>query len=358
MILILILILILIFVIYYYFSPYKNHKFWDKQPVSRNNCNLKKGFIGIIPKFNTKLENNYVFKHLNIPIKSNEIVSFINNHFSDNYKYSNKFLVNTLTYNNIGYNMGLFHNNNLIGFIHTKPIKLIIKKTLLNLYYVDFLCVHKKYRRKNLAAILISKLINDHKNKTQCFIFKKESKSLPFNYITKTNYYYLNLNFVKIQDYEKKYTNIIYANKNNLIEIYNFIIKQSKKHDIYQYFNEKEFLELYSDSSKKIIIEKDSENKICGYIIYVEILFRLSNFPLKTIDIEHMYISKKSSLFEFLINESYSNKIEIISCLDISNNTFIINKYKMLKSLPIFYHMYNYHISTEIPKKQMCFNYL
>ena len=87
-------------------------------------------------------------------------------------------------------------------------------------------------------------------------------------------------------------------------------------------------------------------------------LFQLSNTPLKTFDIEHMYLSKNSNLFDYLINYCKKKDIQIISCLDISNNNFVINKYKMLKSLPIYFHMYNYHIGSYISKNKMNFNFL
>ena len=345
---------------YLYIPIKKTHKFWDKQPVSRNDNSFKSGLIGHTPVFNIKIGEKYKFTNLSPENCSRKIVNFINTHFSKSYQYTEKFLINTLSYNKKGYNLGLFYEKNLIGFIHSKPVTLSIKNDLVDLYYVDFLCIHNKFRKKNLAAILISKLIQDHRDKSKFFIFKKDKYQLPFNYIVNTNYYYLNLSSIygKISNVNSNQPDISYCVQNNLNELYQFIITQSKTHICYQYFKEKEFIELYSNSSKKIIIERNHKKEICGYIIYLDIEFVSKSEYIKTIDIENMFLMENSGLFDFLIKECIDKKIKIISCLDISNNHCIIKKYNMIKSFPIFYHMYNYHIPYKIMKKNLCFNYL
>ena len=356
-----IIILLIIFLYYYFYIQKKKtiHKFWDNQPVSRNNITLKTGIISSTPFFKIKMNKDYKLTYLNPRNSSKQIVNFINTHFSKSYQYTENFLINTLGYNKKGYNVGLFYKNSLIGFIHSKPVTLSIKNDLINLYYVDYLCIHNEFRNRNLAAILISKLINDHHDKSKCFIFKKDKYQLPFNYITSSNYYYLELGSIhsKIENINVG-NSISYCDKNNLTELYQFIITESKTHECYQYFNEKEFIELYSNSSKKIIIERNNKKEICGYLIYINIVFRSNSDFTKTVDIENMFLMKNSGLFDFLIKECNDKKIKIISCLDISKNNYIINKYQMNKSFPIFYHMYNYHISNKILKKNLCFNYL
>ena len=87
---------ILIVFLYRKYFIKSNHKFWDKQPVSRNQIK-KEGIVGINPKFNIVLDKGYNFSEIvinNTP-KCQELFQFINNHFSgliDFYFACNDFL--------------------------------------------------------------------------------------------------------------------------------------------------------------------------------------------------------------------------------------------------------------------------
>ena len=68
-------------------------------------------------------------------------------------------------------------NNEFIGLITSRPLQFeIINKKKYNLYYVDFLCVHKKHRGKNIAPTLIQMHeCNQRKNHNLAIsLFKKE----------------------------------------------------------------------------------------------------------------------------------------------------------------------------------------
>ena len=319
------------------------------------------------------------FKDIDITLSKNLLLiyNFINNNYNESYIYSINFLKETLLYldNNESNNIGLFNENNeIIGFIHCKPINLFIKSKIQKFYYTDFLCVHKLYRNNNLAVILISKLITLH-NRYQPFIFKKDIKMLPFNYINKSSYYYYqitNNKFIHIKN------NIIFANKHNILDVYNFINKICKNKKIYQYLTFNEFKKLYINSSKKIIIEYDINNEIIGIITFVNFYMRsnktnffenylsikkkykLETSFFHTIDIENIYIynNKNYELFYFLINYSIKNNIKIISCIDQSLSYYFINQNNMKKSMNIYFHAYNYHINNIIDKNDIIFNFL
>ena len=148
----------LVLLIYINIKLNKKHKFWDKQPVSRDTLK-KEGIISNNPKMKILLDNKMYFKNLDIN-NDNEfkiIYNFINSNFSDNYNYTKNFLKETLNYLGKVFNIGLYNNNEIIGFIHAKPIRLFIKNNILNMYYVDYLCVKKYYRGKNIPKMLISK---------------------------------------------------------------------------------------------------------------------------------------------------------------------------------------------------------
>lgn len=329
----------------------KSHKFWDKQPVSRNNIKTE-GIIGINPKFNIILDEKYVFKKLYNDIN---LCNFINTHFSKNYKYSSKYLQNYLFKIN-SLNIGLFYNNLLIGFIHSKPVELIINNKIIKSIYVDFLCLHKNFRNKNLAPCLISYIINSY-GKKQTFIFKKDKKKLPFNYLCKTSYYYFNIFLMKLKFINKIYFNFLC--KKNLHKVYKFIFNSSKKHSFYRIIKIDELNDILKNNSKKLLIEYDDNNNIKAVIIFIVIKF-VKKITYKTIDIESIYIDNKYNnfkIFDYLINWGKKINCNLITCIDTCYNSYFINKYNMLKSFDLYYHMYNYNLK-KINKFNFCFNFL
>jgi len=354
---------IFICLIFIYYKKIYNthHKFWDNQPVSRKYLK-NEGIISKNPKFNIILKNNMFFRNININSKYDLslIHQFINNHFSNSYEYSIDFLKESLFYldENTSNNIGLFnHNNEIIGFIHCKLIKLNIKDKIQNFYYTDFLCVHKNYRNKNLATLLISKIITYY-NQYQPFIFKKDVKNLPFNYINKTSYYYKNIDYNKYYKIENK---IQFLNEENILQVFNFITNVLKKKKIYQIFSIEEFKKLYINTTKNCIIEYDYNDQIISVIIFITINFVQNKNTIKTFDIEHIFIDTLGynfEIFNFLIDYAKKKNIKMITLIDQMYNKYFIDQYNMLKSMNIYFHSYNYHLNEIIDNFYMAFNFL
>jgi len=340
-------------------NKYKKHLFWDKQPVSRVKLN-KEGTISINPRFNIILEDNMILKDIDVISEITAVTSFINTHFSDTYIYPTQFLKESLQYlnNKKVFNIGLYLKKQLIGFIHAKPVIIYCKEIIDELYYVDFLCVHKEYRNKNIAVLLISSLINKL-GKTQKYIFKKEKNPLPFNYINKTSYYFMDTRFISVNP--RITNNIVTLNKSNIQRVYEFITKIKNKRIAYDIISEDEFTQLYLGRFKKVFIETDTKDNILSVLTYIHVQFSQSPLPLKTIDIESIYIDDMGDniqIFDHLIQYAKQNDVNIISCIDQIYNKYFIDKFKMLKSMELYFHMYNFHINDTIANFNMAFNVL
>uniref|UniRef100_A0A6C0IY63 glycylpeptide N-tetradecanoyltransferase n=1 Tax=viral metagenome TaxID=1070528 RepID=A0A6C0IY63_9ZZZZ len=351
------ILLICLITIYYFRKVYvKKHKFWTKQPVSRTD-NKSIGLIAYNPRFNINLYNKYKFKFIKV---NQNTIDFIDMHFSDYNKYNYRYLYNSLNQKNC-YNIGLYLFNNLIGFIHAKPVQLLLDNKYLDVFYVDFLCVHKNYRNNNLAVYLISYLINQC-NSQQIFIFKKDNNKLPFNYLNKTNYYY---NFIEKYEKKKIKKNIILLDNNNkdiINKVYKFINLLKKDFVCVNLYNIEYFMKnYYYNNSKNIFVEFNEYNQIISVFVTVNNYFVYEKKKLMTLDIENIYISSvnlnNTLLFDYLINYCQLEKIDIITCIDNMHNTFFIKKYNLLKSMNLYYHMYNYHYK-KLKNKAMCFNLL
>ena len=207
----------IIIIVLCYFIQIK-HKFWDKQPVMRDNeCDQIK-VIGLIPKFNIKLNGNKIKFKIN---KSNldEVYKFLNDNFNNDYNINYNYL--KYCFNKDGAtNITAYDGKNVIGFIHAQPMRVVFKKKLLNLFYVDYLCVEKHNRSKNLASLLISRLLNSYSNKKTIFLFKKDTIGLPYKSLLKTHYFYKDLREVVLLRLENIYN--LHDKPENKDIVYNY----------------------------------------------------------------------------------------------------------------------------------------
>ena len=121
-------------------------------------------------------------------------------------KYETKFLNNQT-------------HKKLIGTITGKPITCYLDNNKFIVNYVDFLCVHKKFRKKQVAPKLIhTYYVNQrNRNKTCVFLFKRESSKTAYVPLTSYLSYGFNLQYLKKP--LKKYS--ILLTKNHLSYIYN-----------------------------------------------------------------------------------------------------------------------------------------
>ena len=92
----------------------------------------------------------------------------------------------------------MFDKNNLkkiIGTMSTRPLDCYIGNKKLQLQYVDFLCVHKKYRKKGLAPkIIYSHYVNSRYNESEyVYLFKREGDTTSIVPLTIYNNYLFNI---------------------------------------------------------------------------------------------------------------------------------------------------------------------
>ena len=333
----------------------KSHAFWDKQPVSR--CvGDKLGIISKIPKFNIILCKNEYFCINNLEKDISLVCDFLNDNFSGNYTFSNKYLIDTLLYlnNNSTINISLKNRREIVGFIHAKPVDMFINNIYKKMYYVDFLCIGKDYRSKNYASILISKLISYINLPYLSFIFKKDHYKLPFNYINKTSYYHFYTH--------KSSTNInkiTYLNINNLDSVYNFIKSCHKNLDVYSVISKNELKTSYINKSKSMIIEYDKVGNIKGVLSFIYSNFIINSKNTRCIDIEYIFINSLgyNKIIEYLNTIAIKDGVEIITIIDHYYNSYFISKYNMIKGMDLYFHLYNFNIN-KVRNYKICFNLL
>lgn len=94
----------------------------------------------------------------------------------------------------------MYDKNNskkIIGTMTTRPLECYIKNNKMLIYYVDFLCVHQKYRKKGLAPkIIYSHYVNNRNEKSAViFIFKREGPNTLIVPLTIYNNYLFDIHY-------------------------------------------------------------------------------------------------------------------------------------------------------------------
>ncbi len=356
------LLFIIILIILYLLLKKKSHNFWYKQPVSINGKLINKEHYLI-----TELPKKYHVKKFNLNniLLFNNFVQFINKHYQKNETYSKEYiywllnspyqhLTNIINYSKF---ILLYDKQKIIGSIIGKSLKVNIKNEIYNTLYVDFLCVDKKYRNKNIATILISMILYQLKLLNyKLAIFKIDMKPLPFDYVNYYNYYNLDLEKYKIKkniiNNNINYDFINIKNIDNIIDCYNFFNKYNSKSELYQIFNIDEFNYYFNNNNnfQDTYIIKNNNN-IEGFISLLHRNCKINNKIFKCIELYYFYHNNINilNIFNKIFNlYKKNNKYFII--LNISQNKEIINhkEFNFNKSFPTYYHFFNFIINKKL----------
>ena len=390
-----ILILFLVFKLYLY----KKFGFWIYQPVFHyHNLFYWIYPIGIVNK-NLQKPNKFC-NFYNVITKEyedlskeeiEEMVQLISeNYFHDDTgKYNpsielfSSYLIgnNGKTFVSGYYNYDITVSNNklepekkLISTMTSRPINIIINENKFKLYYVDFLCVDKLYRKDGIAP----KVIQTHEyihslrnNKAQVSLFKREGKLTGIVPLVKYNTYQFSLydlsTLSKLSDFnfqESKKSEVIEISNLNLNLLSNFLEANNSK------FKCSVFPELSNISN---LIDKKTYHiygVICNHFLTGVYFFKDSGMYYA--DEDNKYINKSIDLFASVFDDSITN-INTIEYLLVINRKInkeykyltienISHNYKILDNLkdkintrlvsPTAYFLYNY-INYQIDEKDI-----
>lgn len=378
------LIFFFIIIIVFRFYVKITYKFWAYQPVFHYYNLLYWIYpIGII---NRELpESNKFCNFINITNKTffeytdneiNDIVNLLRNHYNRNREanylptidyFKNFFKGHTdkcfiSVYNNPIYKIDDSHDkkdikqeNKIIGVITGKPISISIKNTgKFKAYYVDFLCVNREHREKNVAPQLIQTYeytqrhnVKDHK----ISLFKREGKltgivplSIYKTYMFNTKPIVTSKNLTQkiitinsinynvltefIDNNKDMFDCIVTINKGNLLALINAniyivygLLEDNKLVACYFYKTNNITYTVGNSDSKENqsckSIDLLSSVKICkdeifiiGFILslnkYIQATNKISKTDINYVNIEN--ISNNSIITQYLLNKSFVPK--------------------------------------------------
>lgn len=345
------------------------HPFWFHQPVSQHIDLFKKD--GIITQNIPKIISIQNFKVNIVNTNNNSNIDNIKKLLNDNYNinqsykfnYDEKYLnwsINVpyqhynIKSNNI-WSLGIYDNNNrLIAFINGKPIHLYLDNLKLSAFYIDYLCIDKKYRKQNLAQSIITHMANNgFVDNFKLFIFKKELFPLPFKYISKYNYFLINTKKIISNNDELIKINDTKINENKIEELYNFYLENIKNNRLYNLLFYQEFKHYISNN---ISLYTNKKGRIDTLIAIYDSKINYNN--TKSSEFLFIIIRDKSKytqlINEVLKKESHKYNYSLIN--DTSHNELYIKENNLEMVSKCYLHFYNYHYNKLIKNNELSFN--
>lgn len=248
----------------------------------------------------------------------------------------------------------IIKNNKIIGIISSRPLKCVIKNINFDLYYVDYLCVDKYHRNRNIAPQIIQthEYNQSHSNKKiSVSLFKREEELTGIIPLTCYDTYCYNIaDFINDDIMLNIKIKMLTCDKQNIYYFYHFIKEHSHKWDIYIFPTISNLYNLIE--SKNIFIRMmivDGEiiaayifRKTCTYLDKnKEVLSCVGSINGEYLDNDEFINGFNLSVFSIL-NEN--KDMYFISIENISDNQTINNynnKNYSLKS-PTAYFFYNF----------------
>jgi glycylpeptide N-tetradecanoyltransferase len=347
-----------VLMIYKYFCNKPIHIFWDTQKISRNGkiINNTKNASSII-----KLPNEFKWTTFTI---NTDVYYFILKNYIHDEKYTFerlKWILNPPMITN-KFNIMITLNNdtdNIIGTIVGKIINIFIYNEVKKCVYVDFLCIHKLYRNKRLAPLLISKIIEKvAENNIEFTIFKIDKKALPFDYIGKYTYYHYDFDNTPKINNNYIYSGIIkyiyddtttYKITQLLYNFYNKYI-QNNNYKLYQILTLKEFKYQFISTHNLIYTSYYKyNNEIIAFSSAINVQYneQYNNTCNNRNSIELRYLMTNTEyiipIMTLLLKIYYELKFKYMVVLDIMHNEIFIKKFKFIQGYSTYYQLQNYH---------------
>lgn len=379
---------IFIIIMFFCFIRLK-YKFWSIQPVFhfydiyywfvnvgiiRNELPEKNRYVNLtnIKTYEFNAINDNIFKQIVVliklnylqnkenifsPTKDNIIPYFIGHNTSTflSYYVESEVLIDNKTNKT-------FNDDKIIGVITGRPLHVYIyNKATFDVYYIDYLCVHKNFRKKNIAPQLIQthEYRQSHNNKKIAVsMFKREEELTGIIPLTVYHTYCFNMKnwLLPPEDMHSKVI-LLTGDKQNMYYLYNFINELTKngKWDITVYPEISNVIELVSTKNlfiKMLIINGEIEalyifRKTCTYIEkHKEILSCIASVNGNTLTNKEFINGFKVALwsivkihhnFKYLTVESISDNKCIIDNLSIKTHPYIVS--------PMAYFFYNFAYS-------------
>ena len=261
----------------------------------------------------------------------------------------------------------------IISVMTSRPLHVKInngrKDATFDVYYVDYLCVHRESRKKNIAPQMIQthEYNQSHNNRNICVsLFKREEELTGIIPLTVYKTYCFNMRNWRQPDNLEARTTILTGDKQNMYYLYNFMNEMKNNWDIMIYPEISNLMELVRTNNlfvKMLVVDGDIEavyifRKTCTFIEKEkEIISCIVSIKGTKMKISEFIKGFKVSLWSIIKDHKNFGYLTIE---DISDNTCIINNISIkthpLVVSPSAYFFYNFAYSPFKSEKCLIIN--
>ena len=303
------------------------------------------------------LKTNYLrSRYANYLPTEKSFNSYFENHVFDSYisiYTEDKLLLN---YNN----QSQINSKEIISIISGRPLYVSLNKVDFLVYYVDYLCVHPLYRKKNIAPQMIQThewYQRQNNKKIKISLFKREGTLTGIVPLTVYNTYaYKKLSVYRFND---PTMSIVLITKSNLYLLMDFVKNNIKKFDCTITPHIGNLANLIDNKIFYVYILKSDINILACYFfkntfsIYhnkplVELTSSISNCPYN-----EMFYNGFTNAYYYVCREI---KTKIIIIENISHNVLIIKRIHKtpIEISPTAFFLYNYVSYSIKPDRFFC----
>ncbi len=253
----------------------------------------------------------------------------------------------------------------IIGGITGRPLHVYKKNIHFEVYYVDYLCVHKYHRKKGIAPQLIQthEYNQSYNNKKIAIsLFKREDELTSIVPLCNYKSYCFNMKKMNVEPIDACYK-ILIGDKQNIYYFYNFLKETMNKWTMAIFPDMANFMELIQTNNLFLVMVMEEHDilaayvyrKTCTYISKGEECIDLIGSIRGKMDIVDFQKCAKVGLYKIL-----EKHIEFTYLIieDISDNGYIIddnNSYPITVS-PTAYYFYNFAHKTVDSHKILLLN--
>jgi hypothetical protein len=319
----------------------------------------------LLTQFVTLIQLNYLRNNDNVfkPLKENIVPYFVGHSTKTfwSFFYEKDVLIDNKT------NLTI-EDEKIIAVITSRPlhVKINSHNKVFDVYYVDYLCVNKGWRKKNIAPQLIQthEYNQSHLNKKICVsLFKREEELTGIIPLTVYKTYCFSMRkWGQPQMLEARIV-LLDGDKQNMYYLYNFIVETSGLWDIMIYPEISNLIELVNTKNifvKMLVIDTNIEavyifRKSCTFIEKgKEALSCIASIKGHNISVSEFIQGFKIATWSII--KTHRN-FQYFFIEDISNNNYIINNISIktypTAVSPTAYFFYNFAYSPF--KNNKCF---
>lgn len=349
-----------------------NHRFWDKQPISIDPSNKSIQACKDVSISPVPLPYGLVFETVK-PSEYRDIYEFLrSNYVEDSTQvfrliYSYEFLYWEFTGKHTcsDYCVSVKKENKIVGFIFAKIHNIVINGQKEKFASVNYLCIERGLRGKNIAPLMISEIQRRVNLKgISCAIFTG-SINLPFK-ISYTQYYHkvlnceylVNCNFINYFVTYQRFTErkCRRACRTDIDEIRR-LHDELKTYSLYEEFDA-DMLSCDDNIMQFFVIEdKNLPNRLCafGSFYFLSSLNVKKNMEIKAVYLMHLLGTEKMLLLKEMVDIAYEQGVHVFNSLGLASRDVLLKELEFLAGTGYLnYYLFNYG-TLPIPDKHISF---